>query len=328
MDKVLNNSYPLNQYPAMDDEFTGSIGPTGLMPGDLFKTRFTDFIRTITIRTGSHLFMGIATSSTNPTTGIEKDTNLCYIAAETGSTPVQYTNFKIPGSTGTSITLETEIALLKSVWWDDGTGIKYLRWTKEPLCDINKNEPTSGEVTFNNLKTLMQHVADNLIGVIKGYLGNPMTGLAGIRYSSGQWYWSFPNPFDPWVLIGVTVPVGTKVFNTGDDSNIFGVEQYKTYILKENNNVELDEKEEFDTGILEKMMEYNIGVWTAEKMDPANTKDLHSWINNNGPKTAQYCFRLGDDTTVKSFSIEEGRKIFLLEDNTTYKYTNYIFVPE
>ena len=112
--------------------------------------------------------------------------------------------------------------------------------------------------------TLAELIAQDLIGVIKGRISNDIPiGNKGIFFNGDEWIWNIGSQFLPPGTMGsqsMPVPFGTKAFNTGI-SAIQGVEINKTYVLRENGNVEPDESDVY-TGILHEF-DNIVGNWVV-----------------------------------------------------------------
>ena len=116
-----------------------------------------------------------------------------------------------------------------------------------------------------------QFIAENLIGVIRGYISsNNVTGKKSrIAWLGDSGYWV-------WVIEGLTsimLPIGTKVFNLETNSTIIGLQANKVYILKASGQVELDEGGGTppifnSTAFLQSLMNNAIGTIRVTEINP------------------------------------------------------------
>ena len=111
-----------------------------------------------------------------------------------------------------------------------------------------------------SVNALTELIASDFIGVIKGRISNNIpVGSKGIFYMNNKWNWNIGNPEGSTGSIQIDLPNGIKAFNSGI-SAIPGVEQYKTYILKANGDVEPDEPGTTNIGILHEF-DAIVGNW-------------------------------------------------------------------
>ena len=282
-------------------DYIAEVSGTGITTGEPQKTRFSDFVKTILDRTSSYLFLGKAEPTTIPPTGVPAHIKLCYIASAQNASFI-YDDFK--QTNGDSISLSNEVALIKSVWHDNGLGTYLLRWTKEALFGFGgggnsgitdapqddklygrKNnaweeaveEAMSSSTLYGRkdgawepaaekaeLMTLNTFISENFIGVIKSALSPTSAPSNSNRVDySGGWKWKVPSHLGG-AAAEVDLPVGTKVFNMSPDSNISGVEQFKTYILIGNGAVQPEE--EFN---MIDFIKHHVGVVTTRGISGA-----------------------------------------------------------